>query len=56
MKYLNNQGKEKNPRPDFFLPDFDIFIEHWAVDRNGAVPSWFGGTDASKKYLANHEF
>ena len=53
MKYLNNQGKEKNPRPDFFLPDFDIYIEHWAVDRNGAVPSWFGGTDASKKYLAN---
>ena len=46
------QGKEKNPRPDFFLPDFDIYIEHWAVDKNGDVPSWFGGTDASKKYLA----
>jgi DNA helicase-4 len=51
IQYLNSQGKEKNPRPDFFLPDFDIYIEHWAIDRKGAVPSWFSGTDASKKYV-----
>ena len=50
IKYLDKHGKEKNPRPDFLLTDFDIYIEHWAIDKSGNVPSWFSGIAASKKY------
>jgi DNA helicase IV len=50
IKYFDTQGKERSPRPDFFLKDFDIYIEHWAIDKNGNVPSWFTGPNASKKY------
>ncbi len=28
-------------RPDFYLPQFDVFIEHWGIDKNGNVPKWF---------------
>ena len=29
-------------RPDFFLPQYDIFIEHWGLNKDGEVPEWFG--------------
>jgi len=28
-------------RPDFCLPQFDIFIEHWGLRKDGQVPGWF---------------
>jgi DNA helicase-4 len=31
-------------RPDFCLKDYDLFIEHWALDETGKVPSWFNQT------------
>jgi DNA helicase IV len=30
-------------RPDFYLPQYDVYIEHWGTDRNGNVPEWFAG-------------
>lgn len=47
-----------NPRyrrykPDFYLPDYDIYIEHYGIDRAGNVPSFFAGDDkmtAKEKY------
>ena len=39
--------------PDFHLPAYDIYIEHFGVDRNGQVPDWFGprnGKSASQAY------
>ncbi|MFH0954898.1 MAG: ATP-dependent helicase [Candidatus Micrarchaeota archaeon] len=33
--------QKKIPKPDFFLEDYDIIIEHWALDRNKKVPDWF---------------
>ncbi|MGA2912558.1 MAG: UvrD-helicase domain-containing protein [Methanoregula sp.] len=56
ITYFDAQGKKRSPRPDFFLNDFDIYIEHWAVDRNGKVPSWFTGPDASKKYTDSMKY
>ena len=50
ITYFDAQGKARSPKPDFFLEDFDIYIEHWAVDKDGNVPSWFTGPNASKKY------
>jgi DNA helicase IV len=41
-------------KPDFFLPDYNIYIEHWGIDAQGNVPQWFtnenGYHDANAKY------
>jgi DNA helicase-4 len=39
-------------KPDFYLPDFDIYIEHFALDENGKTPEFIDG----KKYLAGMEW
>ena len=31
--------------PDFFLPEYDIYIEYFGVDRNCKVPSYFKDSD-----------
>ncbi|WP_259532874.1 UvrD-helicase domain-containing protein [Halalkaliarchaeum sp. AArc-CO] len=28
-------------RPDFYLPEYDLYIEHWGLDENGEVAPWF---------------
>jgi DNA helicase-4 len=33
----------KTYHPDFFLPDYDIYLEHWAVSDDDYVPKWFSG-------------
>lgn len=30
-----------NLRPDFYLPDYDIYIEHFALDKKGKAPQTF---------------
>lgn len=40
-------------RPDFHLPKYDIFIEHWALNEKGEVPSWFD--QSSEDYKKNKE-
>jgi DNA helicase-4 len=32
-------------RPDFFLPEYNIYIEYFGIDRDGKVPSYFKGKD-----------
>jgi len=49
---------DRNPRyrmyqPDFFLPEYGIWIEHWAISRQGTVPDWFStrqSSDPSGRY------
>ncbi|MCQ2741529.1 MAG: UvrD-helicase domain-containing protein, partial [Alphaproteobacteria bacterium] len=31
--------------PDFYLPDYDIYIEYFGINRQGEVPPWFTGKD-----------
>ncbi|MCQ1535295.1 AAA family ATPase [Methanosarcina sp. KYL-1] len=50
MAYTGASGEKKIPRPDFFFPDYDIYLEHWAIDRDGNVPDWFEGENASEEY------
>ncbi|MCL6579677.1 MAG: UvrD-helicase domain-containing protein, partial [Candidatus Bathyarchaeota archaeon] len=38
-------------RPDFWLSEFDLFVEHWALDEKGDVPEWFG--QSSEDYKKN---
>ena len=50
MKYKNSDGKEIVPKPDFFFPDYNIYLEHWAIDKNGKVPDWFEGENPTEEY------
>jgi len=50
MNYKTENGEEITPKPDFYFPDFDIYLEHWAIGKNGKVPEWFAGENPTKKY------
>lgn len=43
MKYKNESGEEVPPKPDFYFKDdeFELYWEHWALDKKGNVPPWF---------------
>lgn len=46
-------------QPDFFLPKYQIWIEHWGINRKGNVPDWFSGGEsgnASAKYKEGMEW
>jgi DNA helicase-4 len=38
--------------PDFYLPDFDIYIEHWSVSADGETPSFYTA-EKSEYYRKN---
>jgi len=39
----------KRYRPDFYLPDYDLYLEHFGIDKNGRVP-WLSKIE-EQKYL-----
>lgn len=46
-------------KPDFYLPDYEIYIEHFGIDKNGKVPDWFKGDKtktAQEKYSEGIEW
>lgn len=47
QKTSNN--KYSQYKPDFYLNDYDIYLEHFAIDKNGNTPKFFSKLD-SKKY------
>ncbi|MBZ9652668.1 UvrD-helicase domain-containing protein [Psychroflexus montanilacus] len=42
-KYKTASKKFGQYKPDFYLPEYDIYIEHFGVDENWDVPEWFKG-------------
>lgn len=40
--------EHRHYRPDFYLPDYGIYLEHFAIDKQGQPPRWF---DEPQKYL-----
>ena len=45
--------------PDFYLPDYDVYIEYFGVNENGDVPTYFTGRDgktASESYRDSMEW
>lgn len=45
--------------PDFYLPDYDIYIEYFGINREGQVPPYFmgkNGMSASQTYKASMEW
>ncbi len=54
VEWADKDLDEKLYRPDFYLPDFDFYIEHWGMDRNLQVPEWF--TQSSLDYKQTREW
>lgn len=50
------QDKASNTicKPDFYLPEYNIWIEHWGVMENDAVP-WLKDKNKAHKYIADKE-
>ncbi len=45
--------------PDFFLPEYDLYIEYFGINRQGEVPSYFRSThgkSASQEYRESMEW
>lgn len=40
-KYKTYTEDYSQYKPDFYLPEYDIYIEHFGIGRNGEVPQWF---------------
>lgn len=46
-------------KPDFYLPEYDIYIEYFGINKDGEVPSYFdktNGMTASESYQATMEW
>ena len=50
----HERGDSREYHPDFYLPDYDIYIEHWGVNENLEVPDWF--TETSEGYLEKRDW
>ncbi|MDO4941165.1 MAG: UvrD-helicase domain-containing protein [Erysipelotrichaceae bacterium] len=42
-KFDTADKKHSQYKPDFYLPEYDIYIEYFGIDRNGEAPKWFKG-------------
>ena len=51
MNYTSKNGYK--PKPDFYFPEFKIYLEHWAIDEDGNVPDWFSKSSEEYKYEMN---
>ena len=49
VEWVDESDEEKEYHPDFYLPKYDIYIEHWGLNENNQVPPWF--SISSKEYL-----
>lgn len=47
--YQANDANYKVYRPDFYLPDYDLYVEHFGINKQGKLP-WLSEIE-QKKYL-----
>ena len=53
-RFDTRTSEHRQYTPDFYLPEYDIYIEYFGVNEKGEVPSWFRsekGKTASQTYL-----
>lgn len=56
-EWMNKEDLEKNyPKPDFFFPDFNLYLEHWALNKNHEVPDWFEGENPTEHYIKKMKY
>jgi len=49
VEWVDESEEDKEYHPDFYLPDYDVYIEHWGLNKNNQVPEWF--TITTEVYL-----
>ncbi|MFX0140217.1 MAG: topoisomerase DNA-binding C4 zinc finger domain-containing protein, partial [Candidatus Hodarchaeota archaeon] len=49
VEWVDESDEDKEYHPDFYLTEYDIYIEHWGLDENNNVPPWF--SKSPKEYL-----
>jgi len=49
VEWVDEDEEDRQYRPDFYLPEYDIYIEHWGLNERCQVAPWF--TITSQKYL-----
>lgn len=57
--YKTASKKFAQYKPDFFLPEHDLYIEHFGIGENGEVPDWFKGggeKTAQQRYMEGIEW
>lgn len=47
-KSYERDSSRRAYHPDFYLPDFDVYIEHYGIDENGEPPSFFSEAERAK--------
>ena len=52
--FESNDPQRKNYQPDFYLPEYDIYLEHFGITRDNTVP-WLSPVE-EKKYLDGIEW
>ena len=50
FKYPTATRSHRQYQPDFYLPDQDIYLEHFALDRDGNPPPGWKGYDSGVKW------
>ena len=45
--FKGEDAQRKVYRPDFYLPDYDIYLEHFGIDRSGKLP-WLSPIEEAK--------
>ena len=49
VEWVDESEEDKEYHPDFYLADFDVYIEHWGLNKDKQVPDWF--TITTEEYL-----
>ena len=49
-KIRTADAKHQQYTPDFYLPQADVWLEHWALDENGEIPEEFVGYEESMRW------
>ena len=59
LEWADRSIEYRDYQPDFFLPDYNLWLEHWAIDREGNVPEWFskgGVISPAERYRQGMEY
>jgi len=52
VDWADKDEEDKQYHPDFYLPEYDVYIEHWGLSakgKEGQVPEWFSITSEEYK-------
>ena len=54
VEWVDESEEDKEYHPDFYLNDYDLYIEHWGLNKDKKVPDWF--TITTEEYLILREW